>query len=178
MDSALGDVGKVIRALTGDLGERIVLLLLEQRTEMSDEEIAQSLGARINDVRKVLYDLVRYGFVTYKRITRRESYWHVYKWFTNEELIARALLQRKRLALKKLIDRLNYEKNNVFYECPVDGSRYSFDEAFENYFRCPRCGADLVEVNNEHVVKALENLIERLSRELERDEKAISSRSV
>ena len=178
MSSPLGNVGILIRNLVGEIGEKIILLLLETKEALSDEEIAERLGLRINDVRKTLYDLVKLGFVTYRRVTRRESYWHSYKWFTNEMMIAQAILRRKKEALRKLEQRLQFEKENVFYVCPLDGSRYSFDEAFENYFRCPRCGSDLVEVDNRKIVENLEKLIERLRREIEHDEKVLSGRPV
>ncbi len=167
----------MLRNLVGEVGEKIVLLLLESKEALSDEEIAEKLGLRINDVRKALYDLVKLGFVTYRRVTRRESYWHTYKWFTDEMMIAQAVLRRKKEALKRLERRLEYERENVFYMCPLDGSRYSFDEAFENYFKCPRCGSDLMEVDNRKVVEELEKLVERLRREIENDEKILSSRS-
>jgi len=178
VSSPLGNVGLLIRNLVGEVGERIIVLLLESKEALSDEEIAEKLGLRINDVRKALYDLVKLGFVTYRRVTRRESYWHSYKWYTNEMMIAQAVLRRKREVLKKLMQRLEFEKENVFYVCPLDGSRYSFDEAFENYFRCPRCGSDLVEIDNRKIIENLERLIEKLRREIEQDEKALSSRPV
>ncbi len=178
MSSPLGSIGVLIRNLVGEVGEKIVVLLLESKEALSDEEIAEKLGLRINDVRKALYDLVKLGFVTYRRVTKRESYWHTYKWFTDESMIAQAVLRRKRETLKKLEQRLQYEKESVFYTCPVDGSRYSFDEAFENYFKCPRCNSDLVEVDNRSIVEALEKLIEKLRREIEHDEKVLSGRPV
>lgn len=169
---------KLVEALTGDVGRKVFEVLLEHSGEMSDEEIAQAVNLRINDVRKVLYELAKYGMVSYKRISTRDSLWYSYKWYIDEDALMRTLLQRKKSVLKKLEERLAYEESGVFYVCPVDGSRYSFDEAFENYFKCPRCGSDLVEVNNDAVVEYLRRLIDKLRQEIEEDERNISSRPV
>ncbi len=169
---------KLVETLTGEIGRRVVEVLLERGEEVSDEEIAQALNMRINDVRRALYELARYGIVSYKRVGKRDSFWYTYRWYIDKDTLARVLLQRKKSVLRKLEDRLAYEESGVFYVCPIDGSRYSFDEAFENYFKCPRCGSDLVEVNNSSVVEYLKNLIERLQREIEEDERNLGSRSV
>ncbi len=168
----------IVERMVGPEGRKVFEILLEAGTELSDEEIAQRADLRINDVRRVLYELTRLGFVSYKRISRGEGYWYSYKWYIDLDTLARTLLHRKKSVVKRLEERLEYERSNVFYQCPMDGSRYTFDEAFENYFRCPRCGSELVEVDNSNVVKVLEQLIEKLKKEIEEDEKAFSRRSV
>ena len=165
---------ELVEILTGTSGRRIVEFLLDIGTEVSDEEIAQKLNMRVNDVRRALYELARYGIVSYKRISRRESFWYTYRWFIDKDTLARVLLQRKKNVLRKLEERLSYEESNVFYACPFDGSRYSFDEAFENYFKCPKCGSDLIEVNNQEVVNILRKLIDKLRKEIEEDEERLS----
>ncbi len=178
MSTSANDIRSLARELVGEVGEKVLMLLIQVKEPLSDEEISEKLGLRINDVRKALYDLVKLGLVSYKRMTRRDSYWHVYKWYTDEKMISQALLRRKKEVLRKLEARLRYESENVFYMCPVDGSRYSFDEVFENYFRCPRCGSDLVEVDNTQIVEKLRELVDKLRREIENDEKVLSGRSV
>jgi len=178
LSTSVNDLRILTRELVGEVGEKVLMLLVQVKEPLSDEEIAEKLGLRINDVRKALYDLVKLGFVSYKRVTKRDSYWHVYKWYTNERMLSQALLRRKKEVLRKLEARLRYESENVFYVCPLDGSRYSFDEVFENYFRCPRCGSDLVEVNNAEIVNVLKTLVDKLRKEIENDEKALSGRSL
>ena len=169
---------KLVEALVGDVGRKVFEVLLERNEEISDEEIAQTANLRINDVRKVLYELAKYGIVSYKRISTRDSFWYSYRWYIDEDALIRTLLQRKKSVLRRLEERLTYEESGVFYLCPIDGSRYSFDEAFENYFKCPRCGSDLIEVDNNAVVEYLRRLIDKLRQEIEEDERGISSRPI
>lgn len=170
----MDEVSYVLRALVGEVGEKVLMLLLEHEEGLDDEEIAEKLGLRINDVRRALYELAKMGFVEQQRIARGELARHSYRWRTDKGMIARALLQRKRATLKKLEERLAVEESSVLYLCPIDGYRYTFDEAFENYFTCPRCGSDLIEINNEEIKKVLRQLVEKLREEIARDEAALS----
>ncbi|RLG87148.1 MAG: transcription factor [Thermoprotei archaeon] len=175
MDRGVENVLRMIEMMFGETARRVFEVLLASPREVTDEEVAQKLGLRVNDVRRALYEMSRFNFVTYRRTRQGEGIWYVYYWRVDVESLKRLLLMRKKLVLQKLRQRLEFEKNNVFFVCPNDGSRYTFDEAFENGFKCPRCGADLVEESNEEVVKVLEAIVRKFEEELLEDEKAISS---
>ncbi len=153
---------KIIEALTGENGRRIVEILLNSQGGRSDEELAQELNLRVNDVRKLLYELSKQGFVAYIRMTKGESRWYSYYWYTDIDMLKHSINRRMNEVIRVLNERLAYEESQTFYICPNDSSRYTFDEAFENNFRCIQCGFELIEVDNSRTVQYLKKLIEVL----------------
>mgnify|MGYP001772851337 CR=1 FL=1 len=154
---------KIVEALAGESGRRIIELLLNSQSGKSDEEIAQELNLRVNDVRRLLYELSRYGFVAYIRMTRGDSRWYNYYWYTDKNMLKQGIDKRISEVMRILNERLAYEESQTFYICPNDMARYTFDEAFENNFRCIQCGSELVEVDNTKVIQYLRSLIKALS---------------
>jgi transcription initiation factor TFIIE subunit alpha len=159
-----------------DKETRLVLEYLMKTTKdkLTDEEIANDLGMKINTVRRALYNLLEQGLVSYRRVRDKSSGWFVYYWSLNTDKLNVALLQRKEKVLSKLKARLRYEEENEFYVCPVDGSRYTFAEALEYDFKCPRCGEHLVHQDNTDIKEVLRERIARIEEELKRERKLLA----
>ncbi|MCC6016508.1 MAG: hypothetical protein LM582_05640 [Desulfurococcaceae archaeon] len=155
---------KVIEVLSGENARKIVELLIKNGKGMSDEEISNTLNLRVNDVRRILYDLASNGFVAYKRSSGENSRWYSYIWFTDKDMIMQAIGKRKREVLRILSEWLSRSESLPTYICPYDYSLYTFDDAFENSFRCIKCGADLVEIDNRKVVEFVKNLVNKLNK--------------
>lgn len=155
---------KVIEVLSGENARKIVELLIKNGKGMSDEEISSTLNLRVNDVRRILYDLASNGFVAYKRSSGENSRWYSYIWFTDKDMIMQAIGKRKREVLRILSEWLSRSESLPTYICPYDYSLYTFDDAFENSFRCIKCGADLVEIDNRKVVEFVKNLVNKLNK--------------
>lgn len=153
---------KIVEAIVGENGRKIIEFLLSSETGKNDEEISNELGIRINDVRRILYDLANYGFVAYNRSTRSNSRWHNYSWFTSKEMIKLAINRRKKEVARILEEWLSYEEARTLYICPLDHTLYTFDDAFENNFRCLKCNSDLIELDNNKVVSYVRQLINLL----------------
>lgn len=160
-----------IEAMIGLSARKVFKYLIELGEEASDDVIANALEMKINDVRRALYALSEYGFVSYRRVRDKSSGWFIYYWRINVEDINNILLVRKRDILRKLKERLEYEESNSFYYCPVDGTRYTFEEAFENGFTCPRCATELAYIENDKIKQILMERIRKLEEELERESK-------
>ena len=75
------------------------------------------------------------------------------------------------ITLNKLRERLRYEETNTFYICPNCGIRFTFDEALENGFRCPRCGTSLEYFDNSKIVEFLRRKIAELEKIVYSEEK-------
>jgi transcription initiation factor TFIIE subunit alpha len=155
---------KVIEVLSGENARKIVELLIKNGKGMSDEEISNTLNLRVNDVRRILYDLASNGFVAYKRSSGESSRWYSYIWFTDKDMIMQAIGKRKREVLRVLSEWLSRSESLPTYICPYDYSLYTFDDAFENSFRCIKCGADLVEIDNRKVMEFVKNLVNKLNK--------------
>nr|1Q1H_A Chain A, Transcription Factor E [Saccharolobus solfataricus] len=98
------------KSLLGDDVIDVLRILLDKGTEMTDEEIANQLNIKVNDVRKKLNLLEEQGFVSYRKTRDKDSGWFIYYWKPNIDQINEILLNRKRLILDKLKTRLEYEK--------------------------------------------------------------------
>lgn len=160
-----------IETMIGPSARKVFKYLIESGEEASDDAIANALEMKVNDVRRALYALSEHGFVSYRRVRDKNSGWFIYYWRINVEDINTILLVRKKEILRKLKERLEYEESNSFYYCPVDGSRYTFEEAFENGFVCPRCGAELVYIENDKIKQILAERIRKIEEEIGRESK-------
>jgi len=174
LNNKINDLLEFIRKFVGDYGVRVFEVLMNSNKELLDMEISTKAGLGEQEVRRALYELHNLGLVTYRKSRNPEDGKYIYYWKIDEVRINQVLLQRKKAVLKKLKERLEYEENNTFYICPVDGVRLTFEEALENDFKCPRCGSMLVYEDNENVKRALRNLIKRLEEEISNEEKLLS----
>jgi transcription initiation factor TFIIE subunit alpha len=175
LSEAEGILLKTAQEMLGEEAVSVLDLLLKKKVEMTDEEIANLMGVKVNNIRKSLYSLAEHGFVTYRRTRDKETGWYIYYWKANVEQINNILLNRKRQILEKLRARLEFENSNTFYICPEDFNRFTFDEAFESQFKCPRCGSPLVYYDSSRVKDMLNQRISELEEEIKRETKASSS---
>ena len=87
----------------------------------------------------------------------------MYFWKLNLEKIADLIRDRKKLALRKLRERLSYEKEHIFFHCGNDHcQRCTFDEAVEFSFQCPTCKHSLQFYGNNGIIGVLEDKIRRI----------------
>jgi len=156
------DALKVVEKLYGFDGKRIVKVLLKVNSGKTIDEIAQETGIRVNDVRRLLYEMAQDGFVSYLRSQKGESLWYNYRWYTNSTMLKTALYRRIENIVRILRERLEYEMSTSFYVCPIDSTIYTFEEAFENNFQCIHCQSDLIEFDNRQIITYLKELLEKL----------------
>ncbi len=168
------DLYAFIESILGPTGKEVFKVLANSSKELLDDEIVKKTGLDEQDVRKTLYELHNIGLVTYKKMRNPEDSRYIYYWRVDAIRLNHVLLQRKKAVLTKLKERLEYERNNTFFKCPIDGVRLTYDEALENDFKCPRCGSELEMEDNSGIVRKLEKLIKELEEEVKREEKLIS----
>jgi len=143
------------------IGEDAVLLIriLSEQEETTDDELIQKTGFKLNNLRKLLYQLFEQNLVSYRRVRDKDAGWFKYYWRINRTGLNIVLNIKKRKVLQKLKERLNYESNNMFFFCPKDNARYVFDEAMETNFQCPVCGGKLDSVQNLEIISTLKKKI-------------------
>ncbi len=168
------DLLAFIEKFVGPYGVRVFEVLVKSNKELLDTEIANIAAIGEQEVRRALYELHNLGLVTYRKRRNPEDSRYIYHWKIDAARINQVLLQRKKLVLRKLKERLEFEESNTFYVCPVDGVRLTFDEAMENDFRCPRCGEMLVFEDNSVVKERLKEIIRKLEEEVSNEERAIT----
>jgi transcription initiation factor TFIIE subunit alpha len=146
--------------LVGDEGVRIVENVPNE--EITDDHLAELTGISLNTVRRTLYLLYEHRLAIYRRKRDPDSGWLTYLWQLCPENFDKALESEARRLLRKLDERLAYEKNNIFYAC-IDGcARFIFDEASEANFICPFCQSNLEYMENAKVVETIELQIKEL----------------
>ncbi|MEX2719977.1 MAG: transcription factor E [Candidatus Wukongarchaeota archaeon] len=155
------------REVAGEEGVKVVKLLA-QKSSMTDEELAQKTELNLNKIRKVLYRLYDARLATYRRVRDSETGWFVYYWQLEKNKIYEFASRKTRLVIKVLKQRLNFEENNVFFECGNESCRrLNFDEAFDVGFTCQNCGAPLTQIDNSQIIEALKKEIRKLEKSLE-----------
>ena len=146
--------------LVGDEGMELIRKCPEE--EHSDEEIAEITGINLNSVRHTLYSLYEHRLAEYRRIKNNETGWLTYLWVLKMENIPSVLEGELATVVEKLSARLRYDENNDFYQCGNCGLMMTFNEAMSLNFSCPQCGDMLVHFDDELLVSALRNRIEKM----------------
>lgn len=127
-----------------DQDARVVFeTLYEEGGELSEYDIMDKTGLKGSAVRRALNQLAEKGFVTYRKVRHPEKGKIIFYWSINYEGLPSVIEHRKRAALERLRILLEREEETTYYVCPLDGTRYSFEEALEYEFACPRCGSIL-----------------------------------
>ncbi|MCE4609432.1 MAG: transcription factor [Desulfurococcales archaeon] len=151
------------------------LLASSEDSGLSDEDISLKMGYKQSDVRRILRTFYMYKLARYRRGKHPETGATRFYWYIDVNLLNSVLLWRKKAVLEKLKYRLQYEEENYFYRCPRDKTRYTFEEAYNYEFICPKCGSVLEEEDNTEIKKILSEYIKRLEEEIIEDERKIQS---
>jgi transcription initiation factor TFIIE subunit alpha len=152
------------------MGEEEAVKLIEfikSVDEITDDEIANNTGIRLNIVRRILYKLYDHSLVSLRRTRDPKTGWFIFHWKLQPNQLEGFILSQKRRVLEKLTVRLEYEKNHDFYYCDTLGcKRIPFEEAIELVFHCSTCGKPLMHYGNEKLVRILSKKVEQLRKEL------------
>ncbi len=156
--------------VASSLGEEEAVKLIEHLKnldEITDDEIANKTGIRLNSVRKILYKLYDHSLVSLRRTRDPKTGWFIFHWRLQPDQLEGFILSQKRRVLEKLNVRLDYEVNHDFYFCNTVGCRrVTFEEAVEAVFHCGVCGKPLAHSDNERMIFNLEGKVEQLRKEL------------
>jgi transcription initiation factor TFIIE subunit alpha len=150
-----------LNKLVGEEGLRIVDNIPEE--EITDERLAEITGISLNTVRRTLYLLYEHRLAIYRRKRDPDSGWLTYLWQICPENFDKALESEAKRLLRKLDERLGYERENIFYACTEGCARFVFDEASEANFTCPFCQGNLEYMENSKIVETIERQIKGLN---------------
>jgi|TARA_B100001971_G_C17952103_1_gene413085 transcription initiation factor TFIIE subunit alpha len=154
-----------LQEILGEEGMDIVEYL-KNSDVATDEEMAESLGIKLNIIRKVLYKLYDYRLASYKRTKDKTIGWYIYTWKLDLKRIDNILTERKRRILNELTKKLEFETQNIFFHCKNDKFKVPFDIATDYNFKCPQCEGEMVNLDNQMIVMNLEDEIKQLKKEL------------
>lgn len=155
---------KLAEVIAGGDGVKIIKCLMDNGS-MRDDELALVLGLRPNVIRKILYQFAELSIVTVQRFRDEKTGWYYFKWVVQPDQVELFLEDQRRKLLKRLKERLQYEKSHEFYSCPKGCVRLSFEEATERNFTCSVCGSPLQYEDNKKFIDCLEAKIRELGDE-------------
>lgn len=156
----------ILREISDEHGEQVARALAD-KGEATSEEIAREIDVKQKFVRRVLEDLYEKRAAKFRRTKDSETGWITFRWQLDPPQALERLRERKRSLLQEAREKLEHEREATFFACEDRCVRVEFDEAMGNAFRCPECGGELREIDNGDTVRALEEKIEKLERELE-----------
>ncbi len=134
--------------------------------EMTDEELSKRTGISINLVRRILYELYDNRLVSYKRLRDEDSGWYIYYWQMNPDRGVEHIKENRRQLLQKLEEKLEEERNTVYFVCRNNDPKVPYDVATETEFKCPRCSKKLEPYDNSNAVVALERRVQLLKEQV------------
>jgi transcription initiation factor TFIIE subunit alpha len=163
-DETLNNIAKV---LGGEDGLKIIDVLNE-KDNITVEELAEITEIQINDVRKLLYRFYNHSLVTNRRFRDKETGWFIFQWSLQPELVEAYVHSIKQKILRKMETRLEHELTHEFYHCgKATCPNTTFEVAMETVFHCPYCNDPLHRIDNAEVIEFLEKKIEDIKEELE-----------
>lgn len=143
----------VRRYLIHHAGEHAIVIIQNLIQPMTDEELAKRLKVRVSEIRSTLNKLHALRLAEYSRTKDDETGWYTYKWS-----VRHANVMEITKVIEEEINKRMKTLPPVLYYCENCGDEaWTFDEAVEMEFKCPRCGTVLTEVDEKFKEK-LKNL--------------------
>ncbi len=139
-----------------NVGKKAIDVISSLHEPISDEDLANKLNIKINEVRRILNTLNTYGITKYDTLKDKNG-WLTFKWyvnFKNIENVKRSILENTKVYKYKLP-----ENCNDFFICDTCFEKrkilFPFDDAVEMKFKCD-CGGNLVRISKEEAQKLVE----------------------
>jgi len=156
--------------ITDTAGEDTLRLVseLKNKKNYSEFKLAENLKIEVNQVRNMLYRLLKYNLVSFTRKKDKRKGWYIYYWTFRLKQIKNVLRTLKKERLEKLKDRLEREKSEQFFTCKNKCMRMNFEKASDFTFKCPECGLLLEQEDNSEKIKEIEKEIKELEKYLKK----------
>ncbi len=166
MASNSDDLARLASFFGGEEAISVVRALAQAGTT-TDDVVAAQANVRLNTARRILYKLYDHALVTCTRSRDENTGWFIYHWRLQPDQLDAFVRSRKKKALEKIRQRLEYEKGHSFFMCKGCLTiRVTFEEAMESAFRCSGCNGQLISEDNSKTVQVLEDSARRLESEL------------
>lgn len=163
-----GDSKKLNENMDGTFEEGCIDLLLQLKDYTYDDTIAKNTNLKMSIIRRWLNELQNYKLVEYIRVKDKKTGWYTYKWKIKEDAMLDHVKKILNNKIKKYEEDIDILKTHIF-ACSC--KKYSFEEALELNFRCPKDNEEIKPVDNskeikekELEIKKLENMLNEVSK--------------
>lgn len=143
-----------------------IVKFLKGKSNVSEFTIAESLKMDIKIVRILLYRLFKHNLVYSTRKKDKKKGWYIYYWTLNIDQLKHVFEDIQKHKMNRLKERLEREKNSLFFVCENSCIRLSFDQAVNFNFKCPECGSLMNQEDNKKKVEEIEKEIILLEKEM------------
>ena len=158
------------------LGEEGLPLInqLYGKENVSEFDLAKKTKLDIKVVRKMLYLLYNNNLISFNRKKDKEKGWYIYYWTIIPDNIRFIYFKRKREQLVRLNERLLAEEKELFFICPKECVRLTFDQGMDFEFHCPECG-ELLNQDESNVknISVIKNRMKLLEGELDQEKRVV-----
>ncbi len=142
--------------LNEKIGSRTDEVILSLAAPVTDEGLAEKLGMKINDTRRVLNMLNTSGVARYI-VNKNSKGWLTFKWYIDEENLKK---MRGEVAIKATTNNTTLPENcNDYYVCGKCYSKtklvYPFEVGYEMNFKCDGCGSYFERKSKEDIEKLI-----------------------
>jgi transcription initiation factor TFIIE subunit alpha len=155
---------ELVGKMYGETARKVLRHIIESGGSAPEETIGRDAGVKSNEARRILQKLGNQAVLTCRGKKVGEKVLHF--WTINWKQVESFLINRLKKTREKLEILLKFEEENIIYECPVCGRKYTLDEAFDYEFKCPYDGEPLVEVERDKVIEFLKEKIREINEEL------------
>ena len=145
--------------------------------ELPPEEIQYIVEDIKNTVEKTIIPIIQslIEIANYKRSKNPETQWFTYSWKFDEEELINKIKRDCEEKKSNLNEKLEEERNNIFFVCPLGHVRYNFDEASDEDFFCP-CGEEVEFQDNAPIIENIESQIKQIDKDLKSFTKKVEKR--
>ncbi|VVB70150.1 Transcription factor E [uncultured archaeon] len=152
-----------VQKISGDNGLKVFQIIGDGVT---DDVIEKKANIKVAEVRSILNHLHSFGVVDYSREKNLTTGWYTYTWKINEERAVQNYIQSLKKEKKMLAERASGLDNTVTFYSKKTGRSFSFEEAFENQFKCPETGNTLKEIDKNQERKSISKRIQEIDKTL------------
>lgn len=133
---------------------------------VGEEWLSKQCNLKVTVVRKILYDLFSMGLVEFIKERDEKTGWYIYNASFKIDKFNEIIIEKLKMTHGKLIQRLKYEEENNFYECPVHKKKFLESEALINNYKCDveSCDEILVPIDKSRRIEKLKRKIDEIER--------------
>ncbi len=166
----------MVEDVAGPEVKKVAILLFNEKEEVTDEMIADQLDVKLDEVRKALYKLLDLEIASFRKVRDKQTGWFIYFWKLEPEKITSVVIKKQRAVHFKILERLQYERENMFFHCSSkDCFRKTFQEAMELDFECDKCFLPLVDFDNSTIITILEKKAEEVQNLIDKQLERVKS---
>ncbi len=150
-----------VQRISGDNGLSVFRIIGDGVT---DDVIEKKTNIKVAEVRSILNHMHSFGVVDYTREKNLSTGWYTYTWRINEERAVQNYLQLLKKEKTALNEKIKNGNEGVSFYSKKTNRHFSFEEAFENQFKCPETGMPLKEVDNNQEKKAITHRLQEIDK--------------